>query len=78
MALADLQLIEQQFDQEIASPLREHQDAVQRLAEVPGLGIDSAQQTHRRGGCQGSIFEIVDRRFVPRLDRRSRKNLLKF
>src|ERR1700751_2124216 len=41
MALADLQLIEQQIDkldQEIAGLPREHQDAVQRLAEVPGLG----------------------------------------
>ena len=40
MALEDLQLIEQQIgqlDQEIASLLRQHQDAVQRLAEVPGL-----------------------------------------
>src|SRR6201998_3830113 len=41
MALEEVQLIEQQIsqlDQEIASLLREHQDAVQRLAEVPGLG----------------------------------------
>jgi len=40
MALADLQLIEQQIgqlDQEMASLLREHQDAVRWLAEVPGL-----------------------------------------
>ena len=47
LALDDLQLIEQQIgqlDQQIASLLREHQDAVQRLAEVPGLGVDSAQQ----------------------------------
>ena len=45
MALEELQLIEQQIgqlDQEIASLLRQHQDAVQRLAEVPGLGVDSA------------------------------------
>jgi transposase len=41
LALDDLQLIEQQIgqlDQQIASLLREHQDAVQRLAEIPGLG----------------------------------------
>src|SRR4029077_2319451 len=47
MALEELQLIEQQIaqlDQEIASLLRQHQDAVRRLAEVPGLGVDSAQQ----------------------------------
>src|SRR5439155_11555471 len=41
MALVDLELIEQQIgqlDQEIASLLRQHQDAVERLAVVPGLG----------------------------------------
>ena len=59
MALADLQLIEQQIiqlDQEIASLLREHQDAVQRLAEVPGLGVDSAQQIIAEGGAQAATF----------------------
>jgi len=48
LALDDLQLIEQQIgvlDQEMASLLREHQDAVQRLAEVPGLGVDSANRS---------------------------------
>jgi len=34
----------EQLDQEIASLLRQHQDAVERLAEVRGLGVDSAQQ----------------------------------
>jgi transposase len=59
MALADLQLIEQQIDQldqEIASLLREHQDAVQRLAEVPGLGIDSAQQIIAEVGAKAATF----------------------
>ena len=59
MALADLQLIEQQIiqlDQEIASLLREHQDAVQRLAEVPGLGVDSAQQIIAEVGAQAATF----------------------
>jgi transposase len=32
-----------QLDQELATLLHPHQDAVQRLAEVPGLGVDSAQ-----------------------------------
>ena len=39
MTLEDLHLIEQQvgqLDQEIASLLRQHQDAVQSMAEVPG------------------------------------------
>ena len=59
MALADLQLIEQQIDQldqEIATLLREHQDAVQRLAEVPGLGVDSAQQIIAEVGAKAATF----------------------
>jgi transposase len=59
MALADLQLIEQQIgqlDQEIASLLREYQDAVQRLAEVPGLGVDSAQQIIAEVGAKAATF----------------------
>jgi transposase len=59
MALADLQLIEQQIgqlDQEIASLLRQHQDAVQRLAEVPGLGVDSAQQIIAEVGAKVAAF----------------------
>src|SRR5262249_35354034 len=59
MALADLHLIEQQIgelDQEMASLLREHQDAVQRLAEVPGLGVDSAQQIIAEVGAKAVTF----------------------
>ena len=47
MALEELRLIDEQIgelDKEMASLLSEHQDSVQRLAEVPGLGVDSAQQ----------------------------------
>jgi transposase len=47
MALDQLQFLEQQIgqlDQEMASLLNQHQDAVKRLAEVPGLRVDSAQQ----------------------------------
>jgi hypothetical protein len=47
MALEELRLIDEQIGQldlEMASLLSEHQDAVERLAEVPGLGVDSAQQ----------------------------------
>jgi transposase len=46
MALEQLQLLEQQIgqlDQEMANLLDQHQDAVEWLAEVPGLGVDSAQ-----------------------------------
>src|SRR5438874_7503243 len=47
MALEQLQFLEQQIgqlDKEMASLLSQHQGAVERLAEVPGLGVDSAQQ----------------------------------
>jgi len=33
-----------QLDQQMAALLTAHHDAVQRLAEVPRLGVDSAQQ----------------------------------
>jgi transposase len=59
MALEELQLIEQQIgqmDQEIASLLRQHQDAVQRLAEIPGLGVDSAQQIIAEVGAKAATF----------------------
>ena len=47
MALEELRLIDEQIsrlDRELAGLLKAHQDAVERLAEVPGLGVDSAQQ----------------------------------
>jgi hypothetical protein len=43
MTLVGLRFVEQQIgqlDQEIASLLQRHQDAVERLAVVPGLGVD--------------------------------------
>jgi len=46
MMLEELRLIDEQIgqlDQEMANLLQQHQDAVERLAEVPGLGVDSAQ-----------------------------------
>jgi transposase len=54
-----LHLIEQQIgqlDQEIAGLLRQHQDAVERLAEVPGLGVDSAQQIIAEVGATAATF----------------------
>ena len=59
MALEQLQFLEQQIgllDQEMASLLRQHQDAVERLAEVPGLGVDSAQQIIAEVGPTASTF----------------------
>jgi len=59
MALEELRLIEEQIgqlDQEMASLLSQHQDAVQRLAEVPGLGVDSAQQIIAEVGPTAATF----------------------
>lgn len=124
LTLDDLEFVEQQIsqlDHEIASLLQGNQDAVERVAAVPGLGVDSAQQIIAEVGanaatfasakklsswvgacpgkeesagvnrsrhspkgnrqmrrilnqaanaaikCKGSIFEIIYRRFVPRL-----------
>jgi len=59
MALDQLQFLEQQIgqlDQELAGLLRQHQDAVQRLAEMPGLGVDSAQQIIAEVGPAAATF----------------------
>src|SRR5205814_7822486 len=45
-----------QLDQEMAALLRPHQDQVQRLAEVPGLGVDSAQQIIAEVGATAATF----------------------
>jgi hypothetical protein len=45
-----------QLDQEMASLLRQHQHAVERLAEVPGLGVDSAQQIIAEVGPAAATF----------------------
>jgi transposase len=42
--------------QEMANLLSQHQDAVQRLAEVPGLGVDSAQQIIAEVGPTAATF----------------------
>lgn len=59
LVLEELQFIEQQMaqlDQEIASLLTQHQDAVKRLSEVPGLGVDSAQQIIAEVGATAATF----------------------
>jgi transposase len=59
MGLEELQLIDEQIgqlDQELASRLRPHQDSVQGLAEVPGLGVDSAQQIIAEVGPTAATF----------------------
>jgi len=59
MMLEQLQFLEQQIgqlDQEMACLLNQHQDAVKRLAEVPGLGVDSAQQIIAEVGATAATF----------------------
>jgi transposase len=59
MALEELKLIEEQvdkLDQEMATLLSAHHEVVQRLAEVPGLGVDSAQQIIAELGPAAAAF----------------------
>jgi transposase len=64
MTLDELAVIEahmQQLDEELAGLLRVHQDAVQRLAAVPGLGVDSAQQIIAEVGPTARTFLTAKR-----------------
>src|SRR5437762_8118765 len=59
MMLEELRLLDEQIgqlNQEMANLLRRHQDAVERLAEVPGLGVDSAQQIIAEVGTTAATF----------------------
>src|SRR6516164_1630697 len=54
-----LKLLDQQIDQlsqRSATALKQHQDAVVRLAEVPGFGIESAQQRIAEVGVDAEAF----------------------
>jgi hypothetical protein len=66
--------LEQQIgrlDQEMARPLSQRQDAVQRLAEVPGLDVDSSQQVIAEVApwepcCRGCNPDVISsRRCIP-------------
>src|SRR6516225_6098072 len=46
----------EQLNQEVANLLRAHEDQVQRLAEVPGLGVDTAQQIIAEVGAAAATF----------------------
>ena len=62
MALEELQLLEEQvnkLDQEMANLLSAHQQAVERLAAVPGLGVDSAQQIIAEVGPTAGTFPLA-------------------
>src|SRR5215469_3766631 len=64
MMLEELGLIEEQIgklDQEMADLLQPYQDQVKRLAEVPGLGVDSAQQILAEVGARAAAFPSAKR-----------------
>jgi transposase len=59
LTLEELRLIEDhlgQLDHQMAQLLTAHHDPVQRLAEVPGLGVDSAQQVIAEVGATAATF----------------------
>ena len=59
LTLEELRVLEQHreaLDQELAQLLRAQQEAVQRLAAVPGLGVDSAQQMIAEVGPTAATF----------------------
>ena len=59
LQLERLRLLDEQIaklNSLIAQAMKPHQDAVIRLAEVPGLGIDSAQQVIAEVGVTASTF----------------------
>jgi transposase len=59
LQLERLQLIDQQIaelNRMIAQAMKAHQEAVMRLAEVPGLGVDSAQQIIAEVVVREAIF----------------------
>jgi transposase len=59
LQLEHLQLIDTQMEKlsrMIAEAMKPHQEAAVRLAEVPGFGVDSAQQVISEVGVQASTF----------------------
>jgi transposase len=59
LQLDHLTLIDRQMEklnQMIAAAMKPHQEAVTRLAEVPGFGVDSAQQVISEIGVEASTF----------------------
>ena len=60
MVLEELKLLEEQLEQldgEIATLLQDHQEAVQRLAEVPGMGVSSGVQIIAEVGARAEAFD---------------------
>jgi transposase len=59
LSMERLKLLDQQIealDKMAAEALKKHADAVTRLAGVPGLGVDSAQQIIAEVGCDAKAF----------------------
>src|SRR3984893_12057023 len=59
LTLEELRVIEDrltQLDQQMAELLGHHHDPVQRLAEIPGWGVDSAQQIIAEVGATAATF----------------------
>jgi transposase len=59
LTLEELRVIEDHLDQldlQMAALLTHHHEAVRRLAEVPGLGVDSAQQIIAEVGARAATF----------------------
>ena len=54
--LARLDLVEEQIETLDAKTLQQYHSAVQRLAEVPGFGIDSAHQVIAEVGPDAAVF----------------------
>ncbi len=64
MTLEELDILEthrRQLDEELAQLIRAHQEAVERLAAVPGLGVDSAQQIIAEVGPTAATFATAKR-----------------
>ena len=59
MSLQELALLEEQMEQldrAISGLLEPHREAIQRLAEVPGLGVNSAHQILAEVGPAAAVF----------------------
>ena len=50
----------EQLDQEASKLFQHHEDAVQRVAEVPGFGVDSAIQMMAEVGAAAATFESAE------------------
>jgi len=64
LTLDELDVIEahiRHLDEELGQLLRGHQGAIERLAAVPGLGVDSAQQIITEVGATAATFATAKR-----------------